>query len=382
MQFNKVVGQNTPKTILRSMAHTDRIPHALLLLGPEGSGKLALALAFTQFLLCESPSEEDACGQCAQCNKMQKLIHPDVHFTFPTIGSKATSEAFLPQWRDFLINSPYQVVNQWLQAIGAENKQGNITKEECVNIIRKLSLKTFESNYKVLILWLPEYLGKEGNRLLKMIEEPPENTIFLLVAENQNLILNTILSRCQLIKINQLSDEEIIGGLINTKNIEEHKARNIAFLSNGNFNEAHLLLSQQEHDHAKSFLEWMRFCYTGNAISMFRWVEQIAKEGRENQKHFLNYALHFLRELALLQVVGNEGIRLQENELKTALNMGKVLNLDQVEQLSKLFSDCAFAVERNANPRVLFMDASIQMYHILKKKSAEAYKGLKSANIL
>ena len=382
MQFNKVVGQNIPKTILRSMAHTGRIPHALLLLGPQGSGKLALALAFTQFLLCESPSEEDACGHCTQCNKMQKLIHPDVHFAFPTIGSKATSEAFLPQWRDFLSNSPYQIANQWLQAIGAENKQGNITKEECVNIIRKLSLKTFESNYKVLILWLPEYLGKEGNRLLKMIEEPPENTIFLLVAENQNLILNTILSRCQLIKINQLSDEEIISGLIQDKNIEENKARNIAFLANGNFNEAHLLLAQQERDHAKSFLEWMRFCYKGNAITMFKWVELIAKEGRENQKHFLNYALHFLRELALLQVVGEEGIRLQDDELKTALNMGKVLGLGQVEQLSKLFSDCAFAVERNANPRVLFMDASIQMHHILKKKSAEVYEGLKSANIL
>lgn len=382
MQFNKVVGQNIPKTILRSMASTGRIPHALLLLGPEGSGKLALALAFTQFLLCESPSEEDACGQCPQCNKMQKLIHPDIHFTFPTVGSKAISEAFLPQWRDFVLRSPYQVVNQWLQAIGAENKQGNITKEECVNIIRKLSLKTFESNYKVLILWLPEYLGKEGNRLLKMIEEPPENTIFLLVAENQNRILNTILSRCQLVKINQLSDEEIIEGLIHEKNIEERKARNVAFLANGNFNEAHLLLSQQEHNYTKSFLEWMRFCYKGNAITMFRWVEQIAKEGRENQKHFLNYALHFLRELALLQVVGNEGIRLQENELETALNMGKVLDLGQVEQLSLLFSDCAFAIERNANPRVLFMDASIQMHHILKKKSAKAYEGLKSANVL
>lgn len=382
MQFSEVIGQESPKAILRNMASGQRVPHALLLLGAEGSGKLSLALAFTQYLLCENPTDTDSCGQCSTCNKVKKLIHPDVHFSYPTVGSKATSEQYLAQWREAILANPYQNVNEWLQRIGAENKQGNITKEECVSIIRKLSLKTFESEYKVLILWLPEFLGKEGNRLLKMIEEPPENTIFLLVAENQSLILNTILSRCQLINVNQLPDEEVIAGLIQSKGLDAEAAKAAAFLADGNFNEALQLAGQQQNHHAAVFLEWMRICYKGNPIKMVPWVEKIAKEGRENQKHFLTYALHFLREYLLLKAAGDLPVRLQETELTTAKKMTKVLELEQVEQLSKLFSDCTYAVERNANPKVLFLDASIQMKRIFKTKSSVVYEGLKPENIL
>ena len=382
MQFSEVIGQQKPAEILRNMARGQRTPHALLLLGPEGSGNLSLALAFTQYILCENRSETDACGHCAPCRKMQKLIHPDVHFSYPTIGSKVTSEQFLPQWRKAITENPYLNINDWLQLIGAENKQGNITKEECVSIIRKLSLKTFESTYKVLIMWLPEYLGKEGNRLLKMIEEPPENTIFLLVAENQNLILNTILSRCQLVNVHGLSDREIVQGLVENNGLDQNTAQNVAFLANGNYNEALQLSGNKDNDHAKLFLEWMRIAYRGNPIQMVPWVDKVAKQGRENQKHFLSYALHFLREFTVLKIVGDTRVRLQNEELKTATNMAKVLELDQVEQLSKLFSDCIFAVMRNANPKVLFLDASIQMHKIIKKKLSETYQGLKPENIL
>jgi DNA polymerase-3 subunit delta' len=382
MQFSNVIGQANTKAMLREMANSGRLPHALLFLGAQGSGKLALAMAFTQYILCASPSAEDSCGQCAHCRKASKLIHPDVHFSFPTIGSKATSENFLPQWRAAIEENPYQHINHWLQHIGAENKQGNITKEECVNIIRKLSLKSFESTHKVLIMWLPEFLGKEGNRLLKMIEEPPENTIFILVAEDQSLILNTILSRCQLISIQPLQDKEIIQALTERHNQGEADAQSIAFLANGNYNEARQLLNQRENNHARLFLEWMRACYRGNPIPMIEWVGEMANEGRENQKHFLTYALHFLREFTLLKVTGTAQVRLQNAELETATNMSSVLSLDQVEQLSILFSDCAYAVERNANPKVLFLDASIQMNRIMKNKLSGAYQGLKRANML
>ena len=207
MQFAEVVGQRSVVDSLLRMVSSERIPHALLFLGPEGCGKLTLALALARYLLCERPSAGDCCNECSACLKTGKWIHPDLHFSIPTVGPKATSEAFLTHWRQALAENPYQNVNQWLQRIGAENKQGNITKEECVNIVRKLSLKTVEGRYKILIMWLPEYLGKEGNRLLKLIEEPPADTFFFLVAERQELILNTILSRCQLVHVQPLPDE-------------------------------------------------------------------------------------------------------------------------------------------------------------------------------
>lgn len=382
MLFSEVIGQESAKALLRQMASGGRMPHALLFLGPQGSGKLALAMALAQYLLCENPGPEDACGHCNQCNKAARLIHPDLHFSYPTIGPRAVSDSFIANWRQVAGENPYLDINHWLQSIGAENKQGNITKEECVNIIRKLSLKTFENTYKPLIMWLPEFLGKEGNRLLKIIEEPPENTIFLLVAEDQDLILNTILSRCQIINIKPLSDEEVCEGLMRQKGLSREEALSAAYLANGNYNEALLLAGQRDNNDARLFLEWMRHCYRGNPIDMVNWVESFATHGRENQKHFLRYALHFLREYSLLKVSGGRNkARLQEKELETAQNMAKVLELDQVEQLSKLFSDCSYAVERNANPKVLFLDASIQMHKIIKGKLTEAYTGLRAANI-
>ena len=383
MLFSEVIGQESSKRLLKQMASGGRMPHALLFLGPQGSGKLALAIALAQYLLCENPDAEDACGQCSQCKKAAKLIHPDLHFSYPTIGPRAISDNFLANWRQAVIENPYLDVNQWLQGIGAENKQGNITKEECVNIIKKLSLKTFESYRKVLIIWLPEFLGKEGNRLLKIIEEPPENTVFILVAEEQELILNTILSRCQIVSIKALSDEETTEGLIRRKGLSREAALSVAYLASGNFNEALQMAGQQSNNNTALFLEWMRNCYRGNPIDMVNWVESFAKLGRENQKHFLRYALHFLREYNLLKASqGQARVRLQEQELQSAQKMTNILETGQVEQLAKLFSDCSYAVERNANPKVLFLDASIQMHKIMKGKLREAYTGLRAANVL
>lgn len=381
MRFSDIIGQPAVKDRLRLMASGGRMPHALLLLGPEGSGKLAMAMAFAQYVLCANPNESDACGKCPSCIKASKLVHPDLHFSYPTVGSKMTSEAFLPQWRSAIAENPYFNANEWLQHIGAENKQGNITKEECVNIIRKLSLKTFESTHKVLILWLPEYLGKEGNRLLKLIEEPPERTLFVLVAERQELILNTILSRCQIVNVRALSDEAIQQGLVQS-GVAEAQAAGIAYLANGNYNEALKLAQHNENDHARLFLQWMRNGYQGNPVKMVKWSEDFAGQGRENQKHFLQYALHFLREITLLIAAGPEvKVRLQNQELESAKKMAGVMDLDQAEQLMQLFSDCIFAVERNANPKVLFLDASIQMNHILKRKQPDTYKGLSAQRL-
>jgi len=368
MQFSELIGHKGLKQELVEMIDTGRVPHAQLFLGPAGCGKLAVALAFAQYMLCEGEKQGDACGECNACKKVQKSIHPDLHFSFPFFGSKNTSNHFLEEWRKSLKENPYMDVNQWLQSIGADNKQGNINKEECLNIIRKLSLKSFESPFKILIMWLPEYLGKEGNRLLKLIEEPPEQTFFILVAENQELILNTILSRCQIVKINQLNDEDIVEGIMKREALDLEQARGIAHLASGNYSEALQLVDKKENDNAKLFLEWMRICYKGNGVELVPWVEKFATIGRENQKHFLRYALHFLREYMLVKLTGNQNLKLQDQELKTAINLTKVIEFDQIQEISNLFDDCFYHVERNANPKVLFLDASIQMNRILKTK--------------
>ncbi len=371
-----IIGQERVKSFLLQLAASERVPHALLFLGNTGSGNLALASAFAQVLQCEKSGTglfqadnndlEDACGVCSACRKAAAFVHPDIHFSFPTVGTNAVSNDYIKEWRKFLGETPYSDANDWLQRLNAENKQGNITKEECNAIIKKLSLKAFEGRYKILVMWLPEYLGKEGNRLLKLIEEPPEQTIFLLAAENQDQILNTILSRCQLVKIDRLSDEEVATGLEKRLRLDPERARQIAFLAGGDFGAALAAAESAENDNAADFLDWLRKCWRGNAVELVKWTDEFAKLGRENQKQFLHYGLHFLREMMALVATGNTTLRLRPTELATAQNMAKVLDFDKIGQLIGLFNDNITFVERNANPKILFLDSSIQMNKILK----------------
>ena len=367
-----LIAQTQVRNQLINMARHQRMAHAQLLLGPEGAGGLALALEVARFLVCTDKKESGSCGQCAGCIKSIKNIHPDIHFSFPTVGGKATSEDFMQEWREAITENPYFNAFEWLSKIGGEGKQGNITALECNRIISRLSLKSFENPNKILIIWLPEYLGKEGNRLLKLIEEPPENTFFLLVAHSTEDILNTILSRCQLTKYNALSDDEIAETLVLRKEIPKEEAQSIAQLAEGNFQEALsiLTLSNDESDTNRSamFLDWLRKCYLGDGVAMTKWVETFAKLGREPQKFFLRYGLHFLREFLFLKTTGAEKVRLLPTELKTARNMMKVLDFEKVEKIAQLFSDCIYHVERNANPKILFLDASIQLNKIFKNR--------------
>jgi DNA polymerase III subunit delta' len=369
MFFNEILGQSSAKKTIQRMASNERMPHAILLVGQEGVGTLPLAFATAQYILCEAKQGEESCGVCRNCSKVSKYIHPDVHYSYPTVGTNKVSTDFITEWRKALKHNTYLNANQWLQYLDAENKQGNINKDECQAIIRKLSLKSFETPYKILIMWLPEYLGKEGNRLLKLIEEPPENTIFLLVAENQELILNTIISRCQVIKVARLSNEEVMQGLIEKQQLAPDKAQTIAQLADGNYNEAISLSLHAENDNAKLFLDWMRKCWKGNGVELMAWVEQFAALGREGQKFFLRYALHFLRELMYLQVIkDNTTTKLLPNELEVASNLAKVLNFEQIPSIATLFDECAYYIERNANAKILFLDTSIQLHKVMKRK--------------
>lgn len=369
MYFAQVIGQAPVQRTLRKMVQQQRTPHALLLLGPEGCGKLTLALAYARYLLCAQPGPDDACGQCGHCRKMDKLIHPDMHFSFPTVGSKATSDNFLTFWREALLENPYLNANDWLQHIGAENRQGNITKEECVAIVKKLSLKTFEADAKIMLIWMPEYLAKEGNRLLKIIEEPPANTYFILVAESAERILNTILSRCQLVKVPTLSDEELVKGLQEKKPALADRLPGVAHLSEGNLNTALKLAREQADSYADLFLDWMRKGYRGHGVELVKWAEQFAKLGRENQKHFLFYALHFMRELLVHKVTGREDIRLQSTERNAAIKLAGITEVDQMEAIVELLTECHYHIERNANPKIRMLDAGIQLHQVLRRKT-------------
>lgn len=366
MLFSDVLGQMRAKSLLRQIAASERVPHAMLFLGKTGSCNLALALAFAQALQCERPGGDGGCGQCSACRKTAQFTHPDVHFSFPTVGAKEVSTNFLKQWRAALAENPYFDANGWLQRLGADNKQGNITADECAAIVKKLSLKAFEGRHKILVLWLPEYLGKEGNRLLKLIEEPPEQTVFLLAAENPELILNTILSRCQLLKTDALSDEEIADGLSEKRGIERERARQIAFLADGDFGLALQLADSPERDEANLMLDWLRKCWRGNGLELVKWTEEFAKMGRENQKQFLHYGLHFLREMLAFIATGSPALRLREAELQTAQNMAKVLDFQKIAAIAKMFDENIFYIERNANAKILFLDSSIRLHKIMK----------------
>jgi DNA polymerase-3 subunit delta' len=379
MRFKEIIGQENAKHLLRDMAAGGRMPHALLLLCAPGSGGLALSLAMAQLLNCEKPvsdpesGEKEPCERCYACIKTGKWIHPDLHFSYPTVGAKEISTRFLKQWRAILAENTYFSAQDWLDKLDAGNSQGNITRDECAEIVKKLSLKPFEAKKKILVMWLPEYLGKEGNRLLKIIEEPPDDTIFILVAENPDLILNTILSRCQLIKVPQLQDTEIANALI-TKGLESDEAHAIARLADGSWHEAVRLSKETANDNAQSFLFWMRKCFVGNGVELVRWTESFSKKGREKQKLFLKYGLHFLREVLILKMTDglNEDLppRLRKDELETAQKMKTVLDIDKIQGISRLFDECIYHVERNANPKVLFLDASIRTHRILRAKIA------------
>ncbi len=370
MQFKEVIGQEKIISQLVQMHKNGRVPHALMFLGNEGSGNLALALAFAQYHICEDKKDDESCGVCHNCRKAQKMVHPDVHFSFPVIG-KAVSNDFVGLWRNAVLENPYISYSQWIASLDTEgNKQGNISKDECDSIIKKLSLKTFEGKKKVLIIWLPEYLGKEGNRLLKIIEEPPENTMIILVAENQDAILQTILSRCQILKIPGIDDEAVVKALEQREQVDSEKATATALMAAGNYNAALEYLHTATSEIPKLFVDWLRKCYVGNPLELVKSAENLATLGKENQKFFLKYGLHFLRELLLVKFSSGGHSRLLAEELTIANKLTNVIDLEQLEDISEILSDCHYDLERNAYSKLLFLDAGISIHRILKKKVA------------
>ncbi len=393
MQFKDIVGQQVVKQHLIEMVEQNRLSHALLFLGKEGSGALPLALAFAQFVVCQpapSPVVEDLFGGMSALEskptyispdalstqenfiRAENLVHPDLHFTYPVIprkpGDKPKSSDYGSEWREFIKTSPYSNAYDWLQFIGAENKQGNITADECNDIMRQLSLKSFESAYKVLVLWMPEYLGKEGNKLLKLIEEPPANTLFILVAEDEENILPTILSRCQLVKIPRLEIEDVEAALINRANASPEIAAQVAAISDGNYREALQLLQHNEEDWQSLLKEWLNSTLRGGPIKQVKFADDVSKLGREKQKQFLRYFNHLIGQSIRIKVLGTNAFAIAESERDFAQRLNKIASVSQQQAILEELDKATYYIERNANGKLLFLALTIKFYHILQNK--------------
>jgi len=368
MLFREVIGQNAIKEQLIQSVFENRVSHAQLFLGPEGSGSFALALAYAQFISCTNRSEADSCGECSSCRKYNKLIHPDLHFSYPFFrgGDKEDSMADLGEWRDLVLSNPYFNLDEWRLRLDAQNKQPNINKAECLNILHRLSLKAFESEYKTMIIWLPEYLKNEGNRLLKTLEEPASKTLIILVAQNQDQILNTIISRTQLVKIPALKNEDIIRYFIDNKDISENQASRIAYLSDGNLQTALNLLKEDDHDDFRNFTNWMRMTFADKGAQIIDFVDEISKLGRENQKNMLRYGVQLIRECIMMMSGAESLVHLPSAELDFIRNFSKHLDLAKCEALVNELEKAHYHIERNANPKILFLDVSLQFVKILK----------------
>jgi len=372
MQFKEIIGQEAIKQQLIQTVAENRVSHAQLFLSSSGSGALPLAIAYAQYINCLDKTPSDSCGVCSSCRKYSRYIHPDLHFSYPFFASKDVKIAVdvLDEWRGMLLKDFYFDMDIWRSKLHAENKQANINIAECHDIIKKLSYKAFEGETKVLILWLPEFLDKEGNALLKIIEEPPKNTLFLLVANNQEQILSTLLSRTQIVKIPKLPDSTIESYLMENHGLSAQQAKEYSYLSDGNLIEAKLLVENTQNDHAEKFADWLRMGYGNKGLDLIAFVDQAATWGRENQKNFLKYGISFLRECSLLLSNAEELVKLPLSALETAKKLSAhVLDLNMAAAIITELEAAHYHIERNANPKILFLDVSLQLVKIIKFKT-------------
>lgn len=372
MQFKQIIGQELVKQQLIQMVVENRVSHAQLFLAAEGSGALPLAIAYAQYINCEQKTPLDSCGVCVSCRKYEKYIHPDLHFSYPFFAKNKEDIAsnYLEEWREMLNKDIYFDIDTWRSYLEAGNKQPNINIAECHDMIKKLSLKAFEAHTKVLIIWLPEFLDTQGNALLKIIEEPPANTLFILVAQNQEQILSTILSRTQIVKIPKLTKQIIQTYFVEKANLGQQQAEEYSFLADGNLIVAKALLNDTPNDNAGIFADWLRLAYRNNVPELIAFTETAASWGRENQKNFLKYGVIFLRECSLLLSGAETLVKLAPKTLDTAQKLTKnVLNLPMVEALINELEKAHYHIERNANPKILFLDVSLQLIKIIKFKT-------------
>ncbi len=381
MLFSQVIGQKAVKQKLIQSVKQNRVSHAQLFLGKSGSGSMALALAYAQYINCKNRTETDSCGVCPSCVKMQKLAHPDLHYVFPTTTNKKVkkdpeSELFMAEWRSFLSkNNGYGSDQNWYEHLDVENKQGTIYVRDASTIMRKLSLKSYEAEYKVMIIWMAEKLNAQAaNKLLKLIEEPPDKTLFILVAEQQDQLLTTVRSRTYLVKIPKISETDLTQAVCSTFDCREADARNAVMMADGSWP-----LAQHFYKHAEEekynfqvFQQWMRLCFKVAMIELIDFVDTLRPLGREKQKALLAYGLQVFRNSLLSNNNLMQLVMLPEEEKSFNQKFAPFVHTANITSMIALMEEGIRQIERNGNASLIFMDISLKMIKMLKMKPVTA----------
>lgn len=382
MQFSEILGQEHIKNHLTQSADLGRIPHAQLFIGPEGSGTLPMAIAYAQYILCGNTAGENN-GENQACNlKFQKLSHPDLHFAYPTVSTesiktKPKSIDFIAEWRAFTTQNPYGGLFDWYAVLGVQNKQGEIRVDDATEILKSLSLKSYEGGYKIMIIWMADKLNiAASNKLLKLLEEPPEKTVFILISENEEDIIQTIRSRCQILQFNGLSEAVIAEVLVANEKIDLKLATKIAHQAQGNYNVAlHLLHDDSdEYPFEEWFVTWVRAAFKakGNAAAiqdLILWSEKIASLGRETQKKFLQFCMEMFRQALLLNYETPSLVYFEPKVDKFKLeNFAPFVTGNNIHDIFNELSDAMYHVERNGNAKIILTDLSIKLTRLIHKK--------------
>lgn len=379
MKFKEVIGQEEAQQRLIQMVSEGRVPHAMMFCGPSGCGKMALALAFASYLLCKnSEGTDDSCGTCQQCAMLRSWSHPDLLFTYPVIkpsGSsadhKTISDDYAREWRELLSEGPYFSMDQWLEKMKAGNQQALIYVAESEVLIRKLSMKSSQGGYKVNIIWLPERMREDcANKMLKIIEEPPQQTVFLMVCEEPERLLETIRSRVQRIDIKRIETQAIEKALVERRAIDEVMAHQIARASNGDWLKAleELDASNENHQFLDLFILLMRQAYMRNVKDLKAWSENVAALGRERQKRMLLYFQHLVRENFMYNFGNPELVYMTTAESNFAKNFARFINEANVIEINDIFATALRDIGQNGNPKMVFYDVALKMIVAIMRK--------------
>ena len=377
MQFKNVIGQSAVKQRLIQSVRENHVSHAQLFLGPAGSGKLPLALAYAQYILCPNRTETDSCGVCPTCQKVQKLVHPDLHFVVPTnttkkVKEKPESDLFMEEWREFAVkNEGYFSDNDWYAFLDIENKQGYMSVRDAASLLRKLSMKSYEGEYKIAIIWMAEKMRTDtANKLLKLLEEPPEKTVFLLIAEDAEELLATIKSRTALVKIPAIDLGSIEAALVERLGCTPQQAHDAAMISEGNWLTAcHSVQDSEEHKFFfTTFQQWMRLCFRGAYSELIDFSANIKTLGRERQKELLDYGLRIIRNSLLFNNNLSGIVMLPDDEKTFNSKFAPFINPANLVQIAELFDEAIRHIERNGNAQIIFTDVSFKMIGLLKRK--------------
>lgn len=372
MFFADITGLSETKKTLINAINGSHVAHAQLFLGNEGSANLAMALAYARYVNCEDKQEHDGCGTCASCVQFNKLTHPDLHMVFPMASLEKVSKEeqkpyFLKHFRAFAQQQTYGSIHEWASFVGADNKQFNISVDEGRNIMQNVAMKPYLSPYKIVLIWLPELMNiSTANAILKVLEEPPAQTLFLLVANDYEKLLATILSRCQMVKIRAFDDDEVESFLLGRQLCNESRAKQIAKISEGNMNKAIFLAGEEANDHHGVFVNWMRLCFGRKFADLLVFCEDVAKTGRERQKELLQYGMQILRDSLMSRVGANELVKQDTQEMLFIGNFAKTVGEEKIERLYYIINEAYLHIERNGNAKIVLFDTSIKMSVALK----------------